>query len=257
MVFRKRPDKNQFFFSFFYRQDDMYKRKATEEITETSPKRPRIRYFEKDAYESPDIPNKAWELVLTSFLKNNKKEDEEMTVLILFVLSHVNKQLNRICVKFFENRTYGGKFRTTRTAIKLGWNQVLEYLLKETQVDKEMVCSDAIYYQGVECLKFVHGLGCPLEMTCYTATEKGDLKSLIYAHENGALWDGEFTCANAAQRGHLDCLTYAYQNDSPLKLKREFDIYGDPTLFYVVEGKEFEVKNFAHVNCIEYLSSLI
>lgn len=235
----------------------MHKRKATEDITETSPKRSRIRYFEKAVHDATNVHDKAWKLVLESMLKTRKTSDKEMTVLVLFVLSHVNKQLNRLCVEFFKNITCGVKFRTAEIAIKLGWNEVLEYLLKETQVDKEMICSDAIYYQGVECLKFVYRLGCPLNMACYAAAEKGDLKSLVYAHENGASWDGEFTCANAAMKGHLDCLTYAYQNGSPLKLKRDFNMYGDPMLLYVMEGNQFEVKKFVHANCIEYLSSLI
>ena len=51
------------------------------------------------------------------------------------------------------------------------------------------------------------------------AAEKGDLQSLIIAHEQGyhlmdnltALWDEEI-CANAAKNGHLHCLKYAHEH---------------------------------------------
>ena len=46
------------------------------------------------------------------------------------------------------------------------------------------------------------------------AAHGGRMACLIYAHENGAPWDG-WTCNNAVARGHLDCLMYATVNHAP------------------------------------------
>ena len=46
----------------------------------------------------------------------------------------------------------------------------------------------------LECVKYMHEIGCPWdEDTCYAAAKGGHLECLKYLHENGCPWD-ERTC---------------------------------------------------------------
>ena len=52
------------------------------------------------------------------------------------------------------------------------------------------------------------------EVGCEGASQRGDLESLIRAHERGEEWDSS-TCLNAAKGGHILCLSYAHENGCP------------------------------------------
>ena len=74
---------------------------------------------------------------------------------------------------------------------------------------------DAALAGHLECVKYLHENGCPLdEDTCYAAAKGGHLECVKYLHENGCPWD-ERTCTKAAKGGHLECLRYARENGCP------------------------------------------
>ena len=49
---------------------------------------------------------------------------------------------------------------------------------------------------------------------CRKIAKIGNLRWLIWAHNDGYPWD-EDICSRAAENGHLDCLKYAYENECP------------------------------------------
>lgn len=69
---------------------------------------------------------------------------------------------------------------------------------------------------------------------CTEAAERGDLKELRYAHENGWSWNFE-TCMEAAKNGHLNCLKYAHKHGCE---------WNHTTTLYAAE--------YAHLNCLRY-----
>jgi hypothetical protein len=63
----------------------------------------------------------------------------------------------------------------------------------------------------LKCLIYAHDNRCEWDdQTCYHAAKNGHLDCLKYAHENGCEWD-EDTCSDAALNGHLECLKYAWR----------------------------------------------
>jgi len=70
----------------------------------------------------------------------------------------------------------------------------------------------------IECLRFLHNIGCPWDArTCEAAAKGGQLLCLKYAHENRCPWDRSVS-SMACLRGHLDCLRYCYEKRTPMNL---------------------------------------
>ncbi|ATZ80083.1 ankyrin repeat/DNA polymerase domain-containing protein [Bodo saltans virus] len=90
-----------------------------------------------------------------------------------------------------------------------------ENMLKITCFGKCKDCANAASKGHLECLKYLHENGCPLNWTtCAYAAKNGYLECLKYAHENGCPW-GLCTCLYAAVNGHLECLKYLHENRCP------------------------------------------
>src|SRR5271163_622090 len=90
------------------------------------------------------------------------------------------------------------------------WRDLIPY--KEFDHD---YCARAAQEGHLECLKWAHENGCPLDWwTCVLAAKNGHLECLKYARENGCPWNEE-TCAYAALNGHLQILQWARENGCP------------------------------------------
>jgi hypothetical protein len=90
---------------------------------------------------------------------------------------------------------------------------------KFNEYDKEKLCENAADKGAIKCLKYAHENGCPWdEYTCINAVQNGHIECLKYAHENGCPWNKE-VCLHTALNGHIECLKYAHRNGCPLDEK--------------------------------------
>jgi hypothetical protein len=136
---------------------------------------------------------------------------EEMKMLIInhikpgnekYVLNEINKS-NCKDLLFLENITI---------------DDILEYDLIEwlkfkfNEYNKHTLCEKSAEKGAIKCLKYAHENGCFWDKeTCRNASKNGQLECLKYAHENGCYWN-EFTAVEAAVNGQLECLKYLHDN---------------------------------------------
>jgi hypothetical protein len=139
---------------------------------------------------------------------------EEMKMLIInniivtnekYVLNDINKE-NCKDLLFIED-------------IKI--NDILKYDLIEwlkfkfNEYNKHTLCGKSAEKGAIKCLKYAHENGCPwYRETCGNAAENGHIECLKYAHENGCPWN-KITCSYAAKNGHIECLKYLHENGCP------------------------------------------
>ena len=135
-------------------------------------------------------------------------------------------------------------------------------------------CANAALNGHLDCLKYAHENGCPLNMTCFYAARNGHFDCLKYAHENGSPWDAstcliaaknshieclkyahkngcrwnEYTCCYAANNGHLECLKYAHENGCP---------WDELTCHYAAQNNHFDCLKYAHENGCPYPKELM
>jgi hypothetical protein len=83
--------------------------------------------------------------------------------------------------------------------------------------DMYHVLIEACDDKTIECFKFLHGAGYPwTHEECDYAAAHGHLKCLMYAHENGCQWSAK-TCQLALNGKHLHCLKYLIENGCPIE----------------------------------------
>jgi len=100
-----------------------------------------------------------------------------------------------------------------------------------------MVCATATDKGHLDCLRYAHQHGGYWDIsTCSDAAEGNHLERLKYAHDNGCSWD-HTTCARPALRGSLACLRYAYENGCDWKHE---------TLANAAENEKFDCINYAY-----------
>ena len=86
------------------------------------------------------------------------------------------------------------------------------------------------------------------DTTCIYAALKGSIECLKFAHENGYPLDDSHICNLSAKIGSLDCLRYAHENGCKLQLQ---------TLFNSVEESKMECLKYCHENGCEFPKSAI
>ena len=103
----------------------------------------------------------------------------------------------------------------------------------------EHKCNELAERGALRMLKWARENGCPWnEWTCSGAAENGHLEVLKYLHENGCPWDSE-TCRSAAENGHLETLKYLHENGCP---------WDSETCRSAAENGHLEVLKYAHEN---------
>eukprot|EP01113_Clastostelium_recurvatum_P050751 TRINITY_DN968_c0_g2_i1.p1 TRINITY_DN968_c0_g2~~TRINITY_DN968_c0_g2_i1.p1 ORF type:complete len:570 (-),score=58.56 TRINITY_DN968_c0_g2_i1:1326-3035(-) len=154
----------------------------------------------------------------------------------------------------------GGQLACLRYAIEDGgckWGEPIgSFSFPGQPAPVTSICTQAARAGSIECLKYAHQRGCPMDNAtptgavyggsmeclqyvyenygwgtnmynnaCTEAASRGHYALLQYAHSHGCpleCSDGTNTyssCEKAASNGHLDCLIYAHENGSPLTIR--------------------------------------
>ena len=95
-------------------------------------------------------------------------------------------------------------------AVKMGVDEVVEYLIEHPDVEKTVASANAAARCGrLDTLKRLHHAGFPWDSeACAVATAHGHFNCLQYLHENGCPWDYQ-VYKNAS---HVDFVRYAFEN---------------------------------------------
>jgi hypothetical protein len=100
-----------------------------------------------------------------------------------------------------------------------GQESSIKFIIDHVGAPKEWISSTcAVAAQGghLDCLKYLHKLGCPMDaqVSC-RAAEGGHLECLKFAMKHTKpVYE---IMESAARNGHLDCLRYAYEHGCPLE----------------------------------------
>jgi hypothetical protein len=163
---------------------------------------------------------------------------EEMKMLIInnikpgiekYVLNEINKN-NCKDLLFLENMEIDDI---------LEHDMIEWFKFKFNECDKEKICKNAAEKGAIKCLKYAKENGCSWdENTCLYAAIKGQLECLKYAHENGCPWS-EYTCKYAAEFEQLECLKYAHENGCP---------WDEDTCMFAAKKIHIKCLKYAHEN---------
>jgi hypothetical protein len=90
---------------------------------------------------------------------------------------------------------------------------LIEWLkFKFNKCNKNTLCENSAEKGALKCLKYAKDNGCSWnKWVCTYAARNGHIECLKYLHENGCPWD-KWVCTYAALNGQLECLKYAHEN---------------------------------------------
>ncbi len=124
------------------------------------------------------------------------------------------KYLKSIGYKFVKN------YYTIRSALELGCLKTIKFVLDdlECQVDNMSLTRTTripASLDAVDCLEFIHKKGFLLSPdTVYAACEKGSLRCLKYAIQNGCTYDYKEAVKKVLENGSIECFEYLFESSS-------------------------------------------
>ena len=126
--------------------------------------------------------------------------EELITYGICVFLVDIDRQILRRCSRQFNSIIPYKKIKW------LDGPMEIVHLVRYKKLWDDRITAWAAEYGNLECLKYAHYQGCPLDPeTTAWAAQYGHLDCLKYAHQNGRPLDPE-TTACAAQNDHLEWL---------------------------------------------------
>ncbi len=124
------------------------------------------------------------------------------------------KYLKSIGYKFVKNHY------TIRSALELGCLKTIKFVLDdlECQVDNmslKRTTRIPASLDALDCLEFIHKKGFLLSPdTVYAACEKGSLRCLKYAIQNGCTYDYKEAVKKVLENGSIECFEYLFESSS-------------------------------------------